>query len=41
MRDSVTSRLLTFSRQQSQRMTRSTSPSWKDFQPVPLQSGQV
>src|SRR5687768_1676620 len=30
-----------FARQHSQRVTRSTSPSWKDFQPVPLQSEQM
>ena len=29
------------SRQQSQRVTRSTPPSWKDFQPVPLQREQT
>src|SRR5688572_31304152 len=35
------SRLLMSSRQQSHRVTRSDLPSWKDFQPVPLQREQT
>src|SRR3990170_2516219 len=41
IRASVMRRLLMSSRQQSQRVTRSISPSWKDFQPVPLQREQT